>query len=336
MDFTVEHKAGAKIAHVDAFSRQVGMVMNERSLNREAILQGQASDEFCQNRPGTYSGKREFFLDEDGLIYRRQTHDRHQLVVPRSLIHQVIEENHDLVYVAHPGVKRTHHLISLNYWWPGMRWSIEDYIKKCDPCQRRKGNREFIAPLGDVEEPGIPFQVTSMEITGPYPLTPHGNKIYAYVDHFLKYVEAYPVKDQTAETCATQIVTRHSIGSTLITDQGPAFMSAFFNETCKALGIRKIRTTSYHPTSNGMVERLHRSLHTGLSHFIDASHTNWDTIVPFYLMAYRTTPNTTTGYSPFFLLHGREMPLPSNDNLKAKVSSSEPDLNRRIETLKAT
>jgi len=77
MDITVEHKAGAKIAHVDALSRQVGVVMNEGSLNREAILREQASDEFCQKqRPGTYFGKCEFFL-EDGLIYRRHSHDRH-------------------------------------------------------------------------------------------------------------------------------------------------------------------------------------------------------------------------------------------------------------------
>ena len=112
-------------------------------------------------------------------------------------------------------------------------------------------------------------------------------------------------------------------------------MSAFFNETCKALGNRKVRITSYHPTSNGMVERFRRSLHTGLPHFIEASHSYWDSVVPFYLMAYRTTPNMTTGYSPSFLLHGREMLLPSNDNLKAKVSSRNPDLNRQTENPKA-
>jgi len=158
MDFTVEHKAGAKIAHVEALSRHVGVVMNGVSLTREAILQEQASDEFCKNqRPETYSGKCEFFLDEDSLMHKRQTYDRHQLVVRRSLIPQVIKENHDPVYIAHPGIKRTRHFISLNYWWPGMRRTIEDYIQKCDPCQRRKGDREFIAPLGDVEEPGIPI-----------------------------------------------------------------------------------------------------------------------------------------------------------------------------------
>ena len=83
MGFTVEHKAGAKIAHVDDLSRHVGVVLNEGSMNKEAILREQASDKFCQKqRPGTYCGKCEFFF-EDGLIYRRQTHDRRQLVVPR-------------------------------------------------------------------------------------------------------------------------------------------------------------------------------------------------------------------------------------------------------------
>ena len=100
----------------------------------------------------------------------------------------------------------------------------------------RKGDREFIAPLGDVKEPGILFQVTSMDITGPYLLIPRGNKyLLAFIDLFSKYVEAYPIKDQTAKTSAmvyaNQIATRHGAGSTLITDQVSAFMSVFFNET---------------------------------------------------------------------------------------------------------
>jgi len=53
-----------------------------------------------------------------------------------------------------------------------MRETIEQYVRRCDPCQRRKENRKNIAPLGDVEEPKFPFEVTSMVITGPYPTTP--------------------------------------------------------------------------------------------------------------------------------------------------------------------
>jgi len=71
--------------------------------------------------------------------------------------------------------------------------------------------------------------------------------------------------------------------------------------------------------SNGTLERWYRSLHKGISHYINASHTNWDVGVPFYLMAYRATPNTVTNFSPFYLLHGREMPLPNSDDLKARM-----------------
>jgi hypothetical protein len=177
LDFTVEHRAGSRIAHVDALSRHVGAVLRQSSLNRENILEEQGKDAFCvKQSPGTYSSRSEFFLDESGILYRRQSNSKHQLVVPQALIHDVIKENHDPPYVAHPGIKRTYGLISLKFWWPGMRKSIQDYIRSCDPCQRRKEDREFVAPLGEVDEPKAPFEVVSMDVTGSYLKTPQGNK----------------------------------------------------------------------------------------------------------------------------------------------------------------
>jgi hypothetical protein len=87
---------------------------------------------------------------------------------------------------------------------------------------------------------------------------------------------------------------------------------------------------------NGLLERWHRSLHTGLSHYINASHTNWDVAVPLYLMAYRAKPNSVTKFSQFYLLHGREMPLPNSDKLKARVSRENPDHHQRLQNLKAS
>jgi hypothetical protein len=94
------------------------------------------------------------------------------------------------------------------------------------------------------------FDVTSMNVTGPYLLTPRGNKyLQTLIDHFTKYAEVYPITDKTTETCATiyetKIATRHGIGSRLITDQGQTFMSSFFQETCKTLGIITTRTSTY-------------------------------------------------------------------------------------------
>lgn len=128
-------------------SRNVGTVLQDGSLSREAVLREQACDKFCQGlKPGTYHSKREFFVDDEGLIYRRKHEDEHQLIIPSTPESDVIREKHGQVYIAHPGIKRTYELIALRFWWPGMRNTVEEYIKKCDACQRRKGYSEITAP----------------------------------------------------------------------------------------------------------------------------------------------------------------------------------------------
>jgi hypothetical protein len=73
LKFEVEHRPGAQIAHADALSRHVGTVKNPAPLSKEAVLQEQINDKYCAKlRPGSYSGKGDFFLDADGLIYRRR------------------------------------------------------------------------------------------------------------------------------------------------------------------------------------------------------------------------------------------------------------------------
>jgi len=95
-----------------------------------------------------------------------------------------------------------------------------------------------------------------------------------------------------------------------------------------------VRSSSYNASCNGVVERLHPSLHSGLSHYVNANHKNWDEVVPYYLMSHRATPHTTTGYSPFYLLYGREMFLPSTENLKARLPKYE-DKDQRLENMKS-
>jgi len=203
----------------------VGAITNPDPLTRENVQQEQRKDAFCRRQnPGTYNSKSEFFVDSDGVMYRRQQNGKHQLVVPQTLIQNVIRENHDQKYVAHPGIKRTYSLISLNYWWPKTRETIQQYIRRCDPCQRRKENREMNAPLGDVEEPKIPFEVTSMDITGPYATTPRGNRyLLTFIDHLAKYVEAFPIPTHTAKTRARVYSTQifHASWFRFDPDHGP-------------------------------------------------------------------------------------------------------------------
>ena len=90
-----------------------------------------------------------------------------------------------------------------------------------------------------------------------------------------------------------------------------------------------------YPESNGVIEQWHRNIHSSPSHYINATNTNWNTSVPFYFMSYRATPLTTTGFSPFYLLHGREMTLPSSDSLKVHFPQDNPSHEQRIENLKS-
>ena len=73
-----------------------------------------------------------------------------------------------------------------------MRQSIEEYITRCDKCQTRKGKQEFRAPLGEVENPSEPFQVTSLDITGPYFVTPQKNIFANLHRSFLKVRRSLP------------------------------------------------------------------------------------------------------------------------------------------------
>ena len=87
-------------------------------------------------------------------------------------------------------------------------------------------------------------------------------------------------------------------------------------ETCKLLKIQKLQTSSYNPQANGVCERMHKLLIDMLSHFVRKDAKNWDEYVPYAVMAYGAMPHSTTKYSPYYLVYGREMRLPIEDDWK--------------------
>jgi len=96
--FTIEHRPGKKIPRVDVLSRHVDTVLHDGSLSPEDILQEKGKDKYCQSlKLGNYSEVYEFFRDDTGLIYRRRPEDKHQLLLPHSLIRDVIKANPDPV-----------------------------------------------------------------------------------------------------------------------------------------------------------------------------------------------------------------------------------------------
>ena len=166
-----------------------------------------------------------------------------------------------------------------------------------------------------------------MDIVGPFPRSSRGNKyLITMIDHFTRYAEAKPLKEATAAETAKAmldlVVVRHGIPERLLTDQGKNFTSDLIRNLCRLLGTKKIQTTAYHPEGNGMVERLHRTIAGSMAHFVRKDGRDWDRWVPFALMAYRSIPHSSTGYSPNFMIFGREVRTPAEYQAEPVVRSS--------------
>ena len=162
---------------------------------------------------------------------------------------------------------------------------------------------------------GVPVERVSMDIMGPLPKSDSDNKyILLICDYFTKWIEAVALPNQEAKTVADafvkEFVCRFGVPRRLFTDQGTNLQSALFKEVCKLLEIDQERTTPYHPQSDGLVERMNRSLEAMLSMFVSPSQRDWDHYLPFLMMAYRSAMQETTGYSPNMMMMGREAELP--------------------------
>jgi transposase InsO family protein len=162
---------------------------------------------------------------------------------------------------------------------------------------------------------GEPLETVSIDITGPHPKSRKGYIFILTVqDHFTKWAEALPLRNDTASVVATvlfnNVLIRFGMPMRLLSDQGAEFGSVLFQELCWYMDIWKIRTSPYRPSTNGMVERLHRTLNSTLAKVVDADQRNWCEKLPGVIAAYRATPHQSTGFSPNTLMFGRENRMP--------------------------
>ena len=128
------------------------------------------------------------------------------------------------------------------------------------------------------------------------------------MDYFTKWVEAVLLHDQTTALITkaiTKICSTFGIPSILHSDQGRNFESHMLCQMLEAFGIKKSRTTAYHPQCDGMVEWFNRSLLQLLRCYVSTKE-DWENYLPLVLYAYRTAPHSTTGVSPFQLMFGRD------------------------------
>ena len=184
-----------------------------------------------------------------------------------------------------------------------------------------------------------------MDIVGPLPRTSRGNRfILVLSDYATRYPEALPMRTITVVCVAealVEIFARHGIPEEILTDLGKNFTSALLGELFKLIGTKALRTTPYHPQTDGLVERFNRTLKSMLRRVLNGEKRDWDQMLPFVLFAYREVPQATVGFSPFELLYGRDVRGPldvlqvewlQNPDAETDVLSYVMDVRNRMET----
>ena len=251
---------------------------------------------------------------EDGLLVRRRHAGPIRIVVPATLVSVILSHLHDDSSSGHLGVDKTFLAVHDRFYWPGYAVPVEDYVRTCQVCQRRKGSVPSAnAPLQSISS-NRPFELAAMDFM-ELPRSENGNKYCLVVsDYYTRWPEAFALPDQRASTVARVlvdgIVSRHGVPSTLHSDQGGSFDNEVIRALAKMLGMKKVQTSPYHPQSDGLVERMNRTLLDMIAKYVQDKPQTWDTWLQILLFAYRASIQPSVGFSPFRLLYGREPVMP--------------------------
>ena len=155
----------------------------------------------------------------------------------------------------------------------------------------------------------------AVDLVGPLPESEKGNSYIMVVgDYYTRWMEAIPIPNQEAVTVAEKLVDeifmRFSTPEQLHTDQGKQFESHLMKEICRLLNINKTRTTPYHPQCDGLVERFNRTMLNMLASCAKDNPFEWEQHICKICMGYNSSVQAATGFTPFYLMFGRQAKLP--------------------------
>jgi transposase InsO family protein len=210
--------------------------------------------------------------------------------------------------LGHQGRDRTLSLFRERFFWPGMTADIADWVKNCNRCICRKTPERRAAPLVNISSTA-PMEFVCIDYLSLEASKGHFENILVITDHFSKYAQAVPTKNQTARTTARALYNNffihYGFPAKLHSDKAQNFESKVIKELCRIAGVRKTRTTPYNPRGNGQCERFNRTLLDMMGTLGSDKKKDWKSAVPTLCHAYNSTKHESTGFSPFFLMYGR-------------------------------
>ena len=248
---------------------------------------------------------------ENGLLVRTRK-KRKQLVLPEYYHRLVLTELHNKM--GHLGADKVEELARHRFYWAYMQDDIEFYIQnECACIADKRPVQAERAPLVPIAS-SAPFELICIDFLHLDRSKGGFNYVLMVTDHFTRFTQSYATKNNSAKTAAERLYQdffpRFGFPVQIHSDMGREFKNSLFTELHRLAGVRMSNTTPYHPMGNGEVERMNRTLCNMLKALQESQKDRWKEHLPNLMFAYNSTANKTTGYSPFFLMFGRESRLP--------------------------
>jgi transposase InsO family protein len=251
----------------------------------------------------------EGYTIQDGLVLYQG-----RLCVRRNtlLCTRLIQEVHAQPSTAHPNGRKTYQLISPKYHWIGMSSDCNRYVRNCRACryanQRQAKQQGMLHPL---PVPEYPMQHLCMDYKD-FPKDRHGfDRILVFIDRLGKDSVSIPChQDIDARGTATLFVQWiYRFGhtpETIVSDRGPQFVSSFWDEFCRIIGVRIKLSTAYHKQTDGQTEIMNKYIDQRLRPFVNYYQDNWSDLLPLIDRAQVTLPHASIGMAPYRLKYGTD------------------------------
>ncbi|KAK4468999.1 hypothetical protein MN116_000141, partial [Schistosoma mekongi] len=290
----------------------------------------QSDDELARLRSSSTTSLvfEEILIDNVKIVCDVST-GRYRPYIPHLLRRSIFESMHN---ISHPGVKSTTNMIRERFIWPNLNRDIRRWTQSCNACHSVKIQRHTSSALGPFHHPDSRFEHIHIDVVGPLPPSNGFSYIFTCIDRFTRWPVAVPMKESSAESIAKALVegwiSNFGIPAIITTDRGAQFESSLFQQLTELLGVKRIRTTAYHPMSNGMVERLHRQLKNALAATMTSN--DWATKLPIVMLGIRATIKQDIGCSASELVYGTTLRLPGEITPITKVSSDQSSYVHRL------
>jgi len=276
-----------------------------------------------------------FHQDSEGVLWFKN-----RLVVPKDLElrKRILDEAHLSRYSIHPGSNKMYQDLRQRLWWTRMKREIAQYVSECDICKRVKASH--LRPAGLLQPLTIPsekWEDISIDFIVGLPKTAKGyDSTWVVVDRFTKSAHFIPVKTgykshQYAELYIARIVSLHGIPKTIISDRGSQFVARFLEQLHAALGTQLIRSSAYHPQTDGQTERINQILEDMLRACALTYSQKWDECLPLAEFAYNNSYQESIKMAPFEALYGQRCRTPLNWSEAGVRNFFGPDMVREAE-----